>query len=188
MKCSAGLGYCAAHLRRFHLHGDPLGGGPSPGFARKFYEDVVLSYDGDECLIWPFHRTAQGYGVMNVDRRPQIVSRLVCTEVKGPPPTPKHQAAHSCGKGKSGCVTKGHLDWKTRVDNEADKLEHGTRIRGEMHPKAKLTDADVAEIISLKGTASQSELGRRFEVSRQTIGEIHRGEKRLNAAGMGGGK
>lgn len=70
-----------------------------------------------------------GAAQINLGGRSVIVARMVCEEVNGPPPTPAHQAAHSCGKGHLGCITPQHLRWATQVENEADKLIHGTHNR-----------------------------------------------------------
>lgn len=171
-----GKGYCCAHYTRLKRHGDPLEGGTSHGQPMSFYTDVVLIYEDDECLIWPFAHIPKGYGVMYMDGKLALVSRLVCEYVNGPSPTPKHQAAHSCGKGHLGCVTKRHLSWKTRKENEEDKLDHGTRIRGERHSSAKLTEDDVREIHSLKGIVPQLTIATRFNVSPSNISLIQSGK------------
>jgi len=103
-----------------------------------------------------------------------LASRYVCELVRGKPPTPKHEAAHSCGKGHDGCIAPGHLSWKTATQNAADKLLHGTDPRGERCGTAKLTEGQVREIRSLKGTATQAELAIRYSVARETISLIHR--------------
>jgi len=118
--------FCNAHYQRWRVHGDPRSGAPLRGGVKRYFQDVVLSYEGNECLIWPFARNAKGYGIM----RGGIVSRIVCERANGPPPTPEHQAAHSCGKGHEACCTKRHLSWKTQTENNADKLIHGTSRRG----------------------------------------------------------
>lgn len=173
-----GRGYCATHWARWRKNGDPLklAVKTAPNEARNFLEEVVLGYDEVACLVWPFLRNRGGYGVVSIARRPRIVSRVVCERTYGPPPSHDHFAAHSCGKGKEGCVAKRHLSWKTKRENELEKEVHGTRLRGEQQPQAKLNVQQVRRIVSLKGEVSQSKLAGQFGVSRQTIGEIHRGE------------
>jgi hypothetical protein len=108
-----GRSFCHAHYQRFKRQGDPLGGGTTAhGEAIRYFNDVVLPYDGDECLMWPYAKGSRGYGIVCIDGIKRIIGRLLCAECNGPPPTPKHEAAHSCGKGKEGCVTKRHLSWK----------------------------------------------------------------------------
>lgn len=84
---------------------------------------------------------------------------------------------HSCGKGHEACVAPGHLIWKTRAENEADKLEHGTSNRGERHGRAKITEAEARTILSLKGEVHQGKLAARFGVSQPTIADIHAGRR-----------
>lgn len=105
-------GFCNSHYQRSLRHGgDPLSGGPpSPrNEARRFYRETVLTYEGDECLIWPFSKSDGGYGLLKTNGQHRRVSNLVCREFRGSPPTPKHEAAHSCGHGHLGCVTKRHM-------------------------------------------------------------------------------
>jgi hypothetical protein len=167
-----GYGWCGKHYWCWKKNGDPLARQRAPGEAKRYLREVVLAYEGDECLIWPFARL-RGYAMW----RGKIVSRIACEEHNGPPPTPKHEAAHSCGNGAKGCVTKRHTSWKTRTENEADKVIHGTRLRGERCGWAKLTAAQVHKIRALKGTMLQREIADQFSVSRQTINEIHTGKK-----------
>jgi hypothetical protein len=170
-------GLCRDHYYRKARHGDPLGGGTAPGEARKFYEDVVLKYDGDDCLIWPFAKSKSGYGMVLRNGKMSNVSRFVCEDIYGPPPTPEHQAAHSCGRGDDACVSMRHLSWKTPSDNQADRLIHGTHSRGEQHNMVKLSEVQVREIISLKGKEPQRSIARRFGVTFQTVSDIHRGRR-----------
>ncbi|MBZ9659741.1 hypothetical protein LB523_11865 [Mesorhizobium sp. ESP-6-4] len=135
-------------------------------------EEEVLVYDGDNCLIWPYSRGADGYGNLNYDGKVKIVSRLVCELVNGEPPTPEHEAAHSCGKGHEGCVAPNHLSWKTAKENALDKICHGTMPRGETHPASKLSESQVVEIRGLSKTKSHSEIARVYGVDRKTVSLI----------------
>lgn len=135
-------GWCNAHYRRWLRHGDPMAGRIPNGEAHQFLE-LALSYDDNDCLLWPYARCPKGYGRINLKGQSQVVSHIVCKDAHGEPPTPLHEAAHSCGNGHMGCVNKRHLSWKTPAENEADKLTHGTSTRGERHPFAKLTEEEV---------------------------------------------
>lgn len=164
------------HYRRWQRHGDPLGGRIHDGEPRRFIHEVVLAHEGDECILWPFGRHPSGYGQVYFDGRMGQTHRVVCKLAHGEPPTPRHYAAHSCGKGHEGCVSPRHLSWKTPVENAADKLMHGTHNRGERHYNAKLTEADVRQIIALKGTASERLIAERFSVAPQTVHSIYIGQ------------
>jgi hypothetical protein len=174
-KPHAARGWCNAHWERWRHHGDPLGGGTVRGETVRYFREVVLAYEGNDCLFWPYH-TNKGYGSIRHNGRPHAVHRLVCEHVNGPPPTPLHHAAHSCGKGKQGCVTKGHLSWKTRAENEADKLLHGTSNRGEQHGMAKLTASDVLIIRELDGKLSRRNIADRMGIALETVRNIQTGK------------
>jgi hypothetical protein len=172
-----GKGWCNAHYMRWKRKGDPNIGGPvitDDGKPLRFLQGVALKHDGPECLIWPFNRPNGTYGMIKIDDKPFLVHRYICTIVHGEPPTPKHQAAHSCGRGRQGCVSPGHLSWKTAKANNDDKYEHGTIFFGEAHPNSKLTEADVREIRSLAGRMLQKHIARKFGITRQAVRLIHR--------------
>lgn len=166
-------GFCNVHYRRLLRHGDPLTLVKAPnGDVQEYYRNVVLPYDGDECLIWPYALT-KGYGHMEKNGKRGIVSRFLCADVYGPPPTKNHEAAHRCGNGHLGCVTKKHLSWKTPKENQSDKIQHGTHNRGERSASSKITESQAIEIFNLKGIKSQREIASEFGVSQQTISDIH---------------
>lgn len=171
-------GFCCLHFNRLKRHGDPLKTEKTPtGDPQRFYDSIVLSYEGNECLIWPYTRTKKGYPQIYNGSRMAIVSRILCEDVYGSPPTPDHQAAHSCGNGRGGCVTKGHMSWKTPAQNEEDKLVHGTFGRGGHHSQSKLTEKEAREILSLKGRETQIAIASKYGVSRVTVSDIHRGKR-----------
>ena len=163
-------GWCRAHYDRWRRHGDPLGGRTFDGEPLAFLEGTALPFDGDECLIWPFAKNAAGYGWMRHNGKTRLVSRIVCEHEHGPPPTPKHEAAHSCGKGHEGCVSRKHLEWKTPKENAADKLLHGTSRRGECNSATKLTEAQVLRIRA--STKLQRELAEEYGITRSAVSGI----------------
>lgn len=135
-----------------------------------------VDHDGDECLIWPFQRYQDsGMPAVKYKGKQGQATRVMCELAHGKPPTPKHQAAHSCGKGHLGCINPNHLRWATAKENAADKVAHGTVVRGERMWQAKLNEAAVRTIRSLAGTVSQAELGRRFGVGQNAINKVLRG-------------
>jgi len=165
-------GLCDRHYRRWARHGDPLGGRKPNGEAMRYMEDVVLAYEGDECLTWPHGRIPSGYGKVWVNGRTELAHRYVCQVVNGSPPTSGHEVAHSCGGGSKGCVTKRHLSWKTHLENMRDKSAHGTQNRGEAQHLAKLTEGDVLAIRASQGKISQNALARQFGVTQAAIWSV----------------
>lgn len=167
---------CRAHYRRWKRHGDPLGGsvprGQTMGSPFRFMMDIALAYKGDECLIWPYTKNEHGRAKIRIHGKSKQVSRIVCENVHGSPPTPEHEAAHSCGKGHLGCISPNHLSWKTPAENQADRLVHGTDTRGEKHGSSKLTEADVREIRILAQSMTQKEIAKLFSVSTGHISDV----------------
>ena len=49
-------GWCWAHYLRWRRHDDPLAGVTPNGEPERFFRETVLTYQGDECLPWPFAR------------------------------------------------------------------------------------------------------------------------------------
>jgi hypothetical protein len=76
--------------------------------------------------------------------RTLLVNRLVCAAFHGPPPEGDVHAAHEDG---DKCNNRpSNLSWKTRKENEADKIRHGRTIRGNRHPGRKMSAERVQEI------------------------------------------
>lgn len=169
-------GFCNPHYRRFLAHGDPLAGPTVKGEVPRFLNDVVFPYKGDDCLIWPYGRGSHGYAVISVGGDMRTVHSLVCEAINGPAIPPMDQAAHSCGNGRRGCVSPMHLSWKTRMKNEADKIEHGSSNRGERNGRSSLTLEQVREIRKLKNSGLlQREVGEMFGIRQGTVSAIYRG-------------
>lgn len=168
-------GLCSAHYRRLWRHGDPQGGCASKGDPLAWMLEHV-SHRGSECLRWPYGKLKSGYPALRYEGRTITASRLMCMFAHGQPPTSRHQAAHSCGNGNGGCVNPAHLSWKTPLENHADKVRHGTTLKGEKSPNAKLTLDQVNEIKRLVGTMSDREIGKKYGVSGGTVRRVRIGE------------
>lgn len=138
-----------------------------------------VDFDGEGCLLWPRFRDVNGYGRVSVrvDGKTKIrwAHRVMCELVNGPCP-PDHEAAHSCGRGKFGCVHPKHLEWKTQTANQIDRAQHGTKSRGAYHLHPKLTPEKVREIRRTKGgTETQREIAALYGVTDATIRDIYTG-------------
>lgn len=67
-----------------------------------------------------------------------------------------------------------NLAYGTSQDNSDDQLRHGTTRKGQMHPMAKLTEAQVRNIrIS---TGSNTAIARAYGVSNQLVSRIRKRE------------
>jgi hypothetical protein len=102
------------------------------------------------------------------------VATMVCLAFHGPRPE-GHQVAHLNGNSLDNRAE--NLAWKTCKDNHADKVAHGTMVRGSRHALAKLTDDQVREIRKLAGTVPQTELARRYGIGQPLVSRIVRREK-----------
>jgi hypothetical protein len=130
----------------------------------------------DFCLIWPFGISE---GTIQVGKPPQNVFRLMCEHRNGPPPTDKHQAAHSCGRRHDGCVNPRHLRWKTNSENQKERYEQSGFV-----PSKKLTPEQVDEIRSLKDRAKIADLVKQFGVSYNNIRSIWAGRLWNNTSSL----
>lgn len=86
--------------------------------------DSVVQSGTDECVIWPYYITPQGYGQIGLHSGMHLVHRYVCTITHGEAPSDKPQAGHICGT--KACVNPKHIRWVSQTENENDKHSHGT--------------------------------------------------------------
>lgn len=162
---------CDKHYRRVLKHGSLKLDQPSPTHkgAQLIWLLQVWATETDECVTNPFPGKSNGYGQVFIDGKKLYPHRIACYLRNGPAPSKKHHAAHSCGN--SGCVNPKHLDWKTATENQADKITHGTIIRGEDQWNAKLDRDAVRKIRAIKGK-SHAEIAQLFSVAQTTVSDI----------------
>lgn len=114
----------------------------------------------------------RGYFIVTLSQGGKAVTRevhrLVCLAFHGVPRDGRSQAAHRDGI-KSNNV-EGNLRWATVTENKADMLEHGTRLRGETAPLAKLTEIEVRQIRRSGRPAAEDAV--KYGVSISTISAI----------------
>lgn len=122
---------------------------------KQGYRSVLLSYAG-------------------LKRRFRL-HRLICEAFHGPPP-PNADCAHA-----DGCPANNRADnlrWATRSENMADAKRHGTfrhpSNAGEMHPNAKLSATDMAEIRA--SNEAHRVIARRLGVTESAIRKIRKGD------------
>jgi hypothetical protein len=165
-------GLCHTHYERLRLHGDAGPAEMKRGWSWGEFQRLA-AIDTDECVIWPHGTTTGGYGTMvDHDGVRRYVHRHALELHAGPAPTGM-EAAHSCHTRR--CMNARHLRWATVAENQADRIKDGTDHRGQRHPKAVLTDAQVLEIRALIGTDSQANIARRYGVSQQLVCDIKKG-------------
>lgn len=110
------------------------------------------------------------------DRRKTFkVHRLVAAAFFSAPRPEQTDVAHQDGNKTNNAVC--NLRWATRTENEADKLKHGTRLRGHRHAQSKLSKQDAERIWSLlagSGRSRQS-IADEFGVSASLVSAIAQG-------------
>lgn len=125
---------------------------------------------GDLVSTWS---APSGYAYVSLDRKTRLVHRVLCAAFHGPPPTPKHEAAHNNGKRSDNRPE--NVRWATRVENCADIKIHGTENppRGEMQGGSVLTEEQVKAALrrTLAGESHRS-VAESFGVARTTISAI----------------
>lgn len=129
-----------------------------------------VDYDGEGCLIWPFSRKLNGHGSLGYNGRGHRAHQFMCELVNGPRPSPKHETAHSCGRGHDACVHPQHVSWKTRAENQAERNIYRPRVHRAR--RFKLTAKQVVEIRALRSTTTLRELAARFDISEGSISNI----------------
>lgn len=98
---------------------------PAPGFPFDHPANVV------GCWNWlgacSLKRRGQRRPHIQLGKRGSrvvLVARLICERFHGPPPSPFHEAGHTCPEGENAlCVNPSHLEWMTRVENEQHKIQ-----------------------------------------------------------------
>jgi hypothetical protein len=110
----------------------------------------------------------RGYLVTTLGRKSKSgLHRLVLLAFVGPPP-PGMECRHLDGNPLNNCLE--NLEWGTPLENHADQVRHGTRVRGERHPQAKISDAARAAIKQRYAAgALQKDLGKEFGLTQSTI-------------------
>lgn len=139
--------------------------GTKRGEAARFLNEVVLQYNGNECLRWPFALHRNGYPKLKKGGKTILLHREICEIVHGPPPSEEHEAAHECGD--NACVCKSHVFWKTRAENEADKVRHLTRCR--------IPLSTYQQVMALRGKMRQVDIAERVGISQSHVSRMIRG-------------
>ncbi len=105
----------------------------------------------------------------NPVRTQRKVHQIVLDAFVGPCPDGQ-EGRHKNGK-RDDCRLE-NLAWGTKLENAADKRQHGTMSEGERHPSAKVTAKDVVDIRNAKGRLTQERLATEYGVGQSTIRSI----------------
>lgn len=132
------------------------------GSARNLQPGVTSGYQ-HVCL---------SLGGVTENRR---VHKLVAAAFIGPPPFEGAEVAHTDGDALNCRV--GNLRWASKVENQADRVRHGTDIRGADVHGSKLTDADIPAIRARIARAEPyQDIADAYGVHKSLIGYIAAGK------------
>lgn len=155
---------------------------------RRSSRSKTHSYDGVRCLEFNGSRDGGGYGKAYNGVRQEAPHRTSWKIHKGAIPE-GHDVLHHCDNPP--CWEKTHLWTGTPDDNMKDKMRKrrggheklrgrkrpGTGVKGELHPKAVLTEAAAREIKSAKDTGMKGTyIARKYGCSRSLVYGIWSGD------------
>lgn len=131
----------------------------------------------DGCWEWQ-GSTRRGYGMIKVQGRTVSAHRYAFELFVGPIPDDKPHLLHSCHNPR--CVNPDHLSAGTHAENMQQKAETGrakaTAVRGQKHPKARLTRAQVVDIKRrLRNGESQTSIRRSYNLGKGVVWSIANG-------------
>ena len=148
----------------------------------RFWEKVDKSDGLDGCWLWMGSKVPDGYGNFRINSASNMVKahRVAYELVCGPIPVGIH-VLHDCPGGDNpSCVNPKHLWLGTHAQNmkDASKKKRFSsshrRRKGSLNSNAKLTEAQVILIRSMKSIETQKHIAKSFNVSQPLIGMIHR--------------
>ncbi|MGV8917819.1 MAG: NUMOD4 domain-containing protein [Pseudomonas sp.] len=134
-------------------------------FGRRTFPGKILSYCWHRAGYPVFKLTIQG------KHKNFEAHKLVAYAFLGHPTPEANEVAHGVGDPTNNHLS--NLSWKSHLENELDKIAHGTLPVGERNGGAKLTADAVMKIRAMRLTGlSLTTLAREFGVAFQTISKI----------------
>ena len=127
------------------------------------------------CWVWQLYCMPKGYGQVTVKGKKWLAHRYAYFLAHGEIPDDL-QVLHSCDNRP--CCNPAHLSTGTNLDNVIDMMEKRRHRYGETHHNAKLSDADVAFILTSDRDAL--ELSEMFGIHRSYVYKLRNGWTRNN--------
>lgn len=149
---------------------------PYPGSPRYRVGDdgSIVGPSGRALNAWVDHNGYLRVRVYRGTGGEKFVHVIVCETFHGPRPDGM-QVAHENGV-RTDCRAA-NLSWKTPVQNQADKVKHGTHLQGEQLYNAKLTEEAIRAIRAAGAAgARQEDIGRAYGIHQRTVSRILRRE------------
>jgi len=135
----------------------------------RFWSKVDRKSDS-ECWHWMGHKSPLGYGRFTYQRgKTQQATRIAWFLWHGEFPPANLQVCHSCDNPP--CVNPNHLWLGTGKENMEDMARkgraHPSGLKGEAHPRARLTEADVLAIYN--SPESSRSLAQKYGVTQTAV-------------------
>lgn len=131
----------------------------------------------DGCWVWRGAKNTRHYGLFYYEGRTIGAHRYSYALHYGEFPDDLY-VCHSCDN--PCCVNPAHLFLGTAADNSRDRDEKGRGVHpnGDAHHLSKITNSQVAEIISMKGLMTQKTIAKIFGIDQSHVSRIMNGHKR----------
>lgn len=158
-------GRCNTHYNHGRKNGELTRLRAPRGEGRRFIANAMMT-ETRECIIWPFGKDKDGYGVTSENGVWRYAHSIVCERAHGAR-QPGREVCHSCGF--RACINKSHLRWGTVQDNADDRAIHERNMTGEKNVNCKLTKAQVLEIRSMYPANRLVVIAEKYGVSTHTV-------------------
>ena len=127
----------------------------------------------NECWNWIGTKIKKGYGRIGINGK-LIGTHRFSWELHFDKIPDSLLVCHHCDN--PSCVNPKHLFLGTYQDNIKDRDSKNRQAKGEKQGNSKLTKKQVKKIRNLKGRLTQRKIAKRFNISKTTVGDIHRNE------------
>ena len=145
----------------------------------RFWSHVNTSGGVDSCWPWMKRLNHDGYGQFAFKSKPVSAHRMAFLFSGGTIPD-DFLVLHKCDN--PACCNPKHLFVGTHADNMADKVSKNrqSRIFGEKHPNAKLSNRRVLALKKLRSLGwRQTTLAVFFGISRPHVSDVCSGRRRV---------
>lgn len=143
-------------------------------------KEIAWEENENGCWVCTSHvPNTYGYPQCRINYKFKMISHIMYEKFKGEITTGM-LICHTCDNPT--CINPEHLFLGTNLDNMADMVKKGRQshigspgLNGEKHPRAKLTEVQVTEILSIKGMRNK-EIAHKFNISQERVSSIRTGQ------------
>lgn len=140
-------------------------------FLSKFCEDPVSL-----CWNWTGSKFGNGYGWFHNPGGSSSAHRVSYEIFYGLELPNYIEIRHLCHN--PGCVNPSHIEPGSHIDTMRDMVAAGRSRGGEIHPQAKITDADMSEMILLRKRGMMvKDIAAKFNISPSQASRLTRNKR-----------